>query len=172
MRLTKQSKRRRVIRSLRYPGYFHLSSAEGWLELGNQTEALGELDHISAAQRVHPDVLYVRWRIFASLNRWRRCLVIARALSERAKDDVRGWIALARSFRGEEELQKAYSVAITQASRFPESWQLLYDAASYACLLGKREQAVEYLGLAMAAGDLHFIRRKARKDPDFDRLWH
>ena len=44
----------------------HLTAAQGWLELGNHEEAFEELEQIDAPLRGHPDVLEVRWGIYAS----------------------------------------------------------------------------------------------------------
>jgi len=44
----------------------HLLAAQGWVELGNHIEADSELDKIVNEYRVHPDVLEVRWAIYAS----------------------------------------------------------------------------------------------------------
>jgi hypothetical protein len=46
--------------------HHHLQAAQGWLELGNHTEANEELERITPLNRAHPDVLQVRWRIYAA----------------------------------------------------------------------------------------------------------
>ena len=61
----------------------HLHAAEGWLELGNLLEANEELDKITPALRAHPDVLAVRYNVFARGNKWDGCLAIAEALADR-----------------------------------------------------------------------------------------
>ena len=48
----------------------HLTAAQGWLELGNHEEAFEELEQIDAPLRGHPDVLEVRWDIYASIEKW------------------------------------------------------------------------------------------------------
>ncbi len=48
----------------------HTEAASGWLELGNLTEAMSELDNIAPLQRAHPSVLDIRWRIYAKAGRW------------------------------------------------------------------------------------------------------
>jgi hypothetical protein len=66
---------------------------------------------------------------------------------------------------------KAYKIAIAKADTFPNSWPLLYELARYACLLGKRRQAAQYLRRAMAAGGKKAIKLKALEDPDLGALW-
>jgi uncharacterized protein HemY len=58
----------------------HLRAAEGWLELGNPHEASEELENIAPRLRVHPDVLEIRWRIYAAAERWDACLDLAVAV--------------------------------------------------------------------------------------------
>ena len=43
----------------------HLRAAEGWLELGNHLEATAELEEIAPTLRGQPQVLEVRWQIYA-----------------------------------------------------------------------------------------------------------
>jgi hypothetical protein len=157
-------------RSLRYPDAFHLSAAEGWLALGSPEEARVELNRIAPALRLHPDVLYVRWQLFARLHDWNRCVAIARALCEHTPQDSRGWIALARSFREKGQFERSYRAAAVRVARFPASWQILYETACYACLTGRRKQAEQYLALAEAIGDAKTIKRWALNDPDLEDL--
>jgi hypothetical protein len=58
----------------------HLTAAQGWLELGNHEEAFEELEQIDAPLRGHPDVLEVRWGIYASIEKWEYCLEIGGAM--------------------------------------------------------------------------------------------
>ena len=58
----------------------HLEAAQGWLELGNHEEANEELELIDAPLRSHPDVLEVRWGIYAKVKDWEACLHIAKAM--------------------------------------------------------------------------------------------
>jgi hypothetical protein len=43
----------------------------------------------------------------------------------------------------------------------PMSWHLLYDTGSYACVLGKRNEAEQRIQLAMTVGDANAIRLRA-----------
>jgi hypothetical protein len=50
--------------ALQPPDTIHLQAATGWVGLGDHA-AYDELELISAANRAHPDVLQLRWRIYA-----------------------------------------------------------------------------------------------------------
>jgi hypothetical protein len=171
MHTTQRGRRKKHTQLLRYPSAFHLSGAEGWLELGNATEALAELERISPSQRLHPDVRYMHWRIFASQHLWNRCLSISRNLVAAQPEKPRGWIALARSFRHTGMTGKAYLTATARLGKFPGCWELYYDTACYACLLGKLDKAADCLRLAINLGNAKVIRRQALHDPDFAKLW-
>jgi hypothetical protein len=48
--------------ALQPPATIHFQAATGWVGLGDHA-AYDELELISAANRAHPDVLQLRWRI-------------------------------------------------------------------------------------------------------------
>jgi hypothetical protein len=56
------------VKPLEPPDGFHLLAAHGWLELGNHAEANEELEKIAPELRARPDVLKVRWEIYAAEN--------------------------------------------------------------------------------------------------------
>jgi tetratricopeptide (TPR) repeat protein len=162
---------RAPVHSLGYPDLFYFRAAEGWFELGQLNEALEELDGITSRQRSHGDVLYLRWRIFVALKKWDRCLVISRALTAGYPDEVRSWIVLAETYYLLGEVEKAFRIASVNAAEFPESWHLLYDAACYACLIGKFQEAQQYFNLAMQMGDAKSIRQQTLDNPNLEPLW-
>lgn len=161
----------RSCRTLDYPDIFYFEAAEGWLMLGNIEEAERELDSISEPLKAHWEVLHLRWRIHASVSQWTHCLVFARALTQQHPCSARSWIALAETFYAMGEVEKAYKIAAANTADFPESWNLLYDAACYACLIGKFDEAKAFFRLAMRVGDAKRIRSKAAQDPNLKALW-
>jgi hypothetical protein len=165
------TKQKRQLQSLPFPDLLFVRAAEGWLELGNPHEATQELVQIRPRFRAHPDVLLVRWHIFACTSQWDKCLVLARALAEGAPHDARSWIALAETFFKRGDITRAYATAVANTVDFPESCHLLYDTARYACQLGKRDEAEQYLRLAMAVGNAREIKHQAMRDPHLAGLW-
>jgi len=107
------------IKPLEPPDSFHLSGAIGWLELGNHVEANDCLEEISPSLRVHPDVLSVRWQIYAKDNKWEACADIARAITNFAPSKPEGWIHLAYSLRRSKTggLQAAWEALLPLAER-------------------------------------------------------
>jgi hypothetical protein len=153
------------------PDAHYLRAAEGWLELSNPQEATAELDRIGRKYQGHPDVLSLRWQVHQRNSQWDACLVVARAQTESAPKDPRGWIALAQTFYYRKLFQNAYDIAVSKITAFPSHWPLYYDAACYACLTGRMDQARQFFQLAMVCGDAAEVRLRALADPDLRALW-
>jgi hypothetical protein len=69
------------VNELTPPDSHYLLAAQGWLELGDHLEADKELDEITPELRVHPDVLEIRWQIYAKEKKWLACLDIGLRVS-------------------------------------------------------------------------------------------
>ena len=78
---------------LDFPDIHFLNAASGWVELGRTPEARTELSKITRALTGHPDVLEVRWQIYAQEKRWESALQVARAVIDLAPDRCSGWIS-------------------------------------------------------------------------------
>ena len=69
------------VNELTPPDSHYLLAAQGWLELGDHLEADKELDEITPELRVHPDVLEIRWQIYAKEKQLLACLDIGLRVS-------------------------------------------------------------------------------------------
>jgi len=147
-----------------------LRAAEGWLDLGNATEALAELDSLSAEVLGHPDVLNVRWQICRKAKQWETCYQVATRFTQVAPNDPRAWTSLAQTLYHTARVPEAYDLATSKITKFPKYWPLYYDAACYACLTGRLQQARQFLQLASALGDESEVKQLAAHDPDLDAL--
>jgi tetratricopeptide (TPR) repeat protein len=142
------------VRGLGYPAFFQYQAAEGWFELGDLDEAIKELGRMSARARARPEVLRLRWRILVRREQWNRCLALAKRLVRRFPEDPLSWVALAETFYLRRDVETAYRIASDMVAQFPQSWNLLYDAACYACLIGRFDQAKRFFQLALiVSGD-------------------
>ena len=152
------------------PEQHRLRAAEGWLELSNPREALAELESISPEWCGHSDVLNMRSQIARTAKEWETCFEVARKFSQSAPQDPRAWTSLAQTFYHASRLQEAYNLAVSKITSFPKYWPLYYDAACYACLTGRLNQARQFLQLATALGDEDEIKSLASHDPDLEAL--
>ncbi len=151
-----------------------LNAAEGWLELGNHIEAMAELDKITPAASSHPEVLEVRYEIFARAKHWEACADIAGAILKSAPESLFGWIRrsfalheLNRSIEALERLQPA-------VDHFPDEIVVRYNLACYECVLGNMGQAKQRLAetfkLARKQKCYDAWRLQALEDPDLQSL--
>src|SRR5262245_15001780 len=106
----------------------HLREAQGWLELGNHREANESLEHIAPQHRSHPDVLEVRWEIYAAAKKWDACIDIAEAIIRLGPGRPQAWIhrfalhALGRT-------QEAFDKLLPVVNKFRKVWTIPYNLA-------------------------------------------
>lgn len=151
-----------------------LSAAEGWLELGNLTEANREWDRLSAEARRHPAALEVRWQLMARIGDWDEAVQVAESLVNRVPDVSVGWLhrayALRRATYG--GLEQAWQSLHPAADRFPEEEIIAYNLACYATQLGRMDDGWEwYLRASQISSDARRTRRMALLDDDLKPLW-
>lgn len=156
------------------PDIHYLRAAIGWIELGNYTEANVELENISPELRSHPDVLEVRFELYAKGKKWDACREVAAALLKQAPERGSAWLHLAYATRRATGggLQAAYEILSPAAGKFPQVPTISYNLACYTCQLGKLEEARHWLEKAYAAaGDRKQIKMMALEDEDLEPLW-
>ena len=155
---------------LQYPDPMHLNAAAGWSQLGDYDSANDELEKIRAEWRGHPDVLDLRWLIYAHHEQWDACLDIASAIVKMASDRVWGWIhkayALRRATGG--GIEKAKPVLLEAAKLFPDDDMIQYNLACYCAQL---DAAKEHLDKSYELGDAKQIKLIALDDEDLKPLW-
>ena len=141
--------------------------------LGNFIEAHAELDNITPLFRVHPDVLVVRWMLYAKAEKWEGAFEIARTLADQVPDNSFGWIHQAYALRRMKggSVKAAWDALLPAADKFPKEPTIAFNLACYACQLGKLQEAREWLRKAMDLGDENEIKTRALDDPDLEPLW-
>jgi len=148
----------------------HLRAAEGWLELGDPGEANQELGQIRRELRIHPDVLELRWEVYATAKKWVRCIDLANALIRAVPERSSGYLKLSRALHAMGETEDALENLLTVVNDFPDDAAMAYDLACYACVLGDIEEAIESLNKALDLGG-DPIKRRALEEPDLQPLW-
>ena len=157
--------------TIKPPDSHHLSAAVGWLELGNSSEALNDLDRISSSKQVHPEVLEVRWAIYAKAHDWEKCVEVAKDLTRTAPKKALGWIHLSFALHELKQTRDAHTNLTAVLDRFPNDWLMRYNLACYACQLGEMQEAGRWLAGAMLKGKAKQIKRMAQDDPDLQPLF-
>jgi tetratricopeptide (TPR) repeat protein len=151
---------------LDFPDRHHAQAAEGWLELGDSAEAARELRHLSKVASSHPDVLELRWRLYASQGAWDAALDVARAVTNVAPERPSGWIHQSYSLHELERTEEAWDLLRPVAEKFPMESIIPYNLACYACRLGELQRARDWLQRALRLFEKSEFKRMALGDPD------
>jgi len=161
------------VKPLDSPDIHHLRAAEGWFELGDEAEALQELENISPGEKNHPAVLELRFQISANKREWDVCRDIAGMITKQLPDFAGGWLHLAYAARratGGSE-QAAFDILEPISRKFPEEPTIPYNLACYVCQIGKLPEARKWLKQAFALGDMKTMKLMAMNDSDLKPLW-
>jgi predicted Zn-dependent protease len=163
-----------MIQPLEAPDALHLQAAEGWIGLGNYADANDELEQIAAANRAHPDVLQLRWRIYADARKWDACLDIATALTTMTPERRFGWIHRAHALDKLGRTLEAKDLLTSVVNDFEVNSTMPYHLAQYCARLGQIDQAKQWLGKALLAADgfeaVNRLRKMALEDRNLEPL--
>ncbi len=155
----------------------HLRAASGWLGLRNVKEALAELEQISSAGKMQPEILELRWSVYSKIGKWEICAEIAALLLEAAPYRPFAWLQRAHALRclPEKGAQAAFEALFPALRNFPEEYIIPFNLACYASQLGRFDDANKYLSvalkLAIAQGEGEYFTKVAQKEPDLEPLW-
>jgi tetratricopeptide (TPR) repeat protein len=152
------------------PDSHHLKAAIGWLELGNHLEANEEFENITPQMRVHPDVLDIRWEIYAKERKWEPCVDIASAVVKLDPYRPSGWIRRSFALHELKRTEEAFDNLLPAAERFSDLWTIPYNLACYCSQLQRLDEAQTWFKKAMAI-DPEVVKRIALDDPDLSPLW-
>ena len=128
------------------------------------------MELIDAPLRSHPDVLEVRWGIYAKVKDWEACLHIAKAMVKLDSRRFTGWINRSFALHELKRTQEACDQLHEGLYRFRDESLIWYNLACYACVLGKKSEARKKLEKAIDIGG-DAVKTRALDDPDFEGLW-
>jgi tetratricopeptide (TPR) repeat protein len=155
---------------LGHPDSHHLAAVQGWLALGNHLEADKELDEISPEMLTHPDVLEIRWQIYAKEKRWPACEEIGQAIIEADPNRASGWLNQAMALRQQGKFKDAYANLYVVFDDFPENWRVPFELARYSSLLGEFYEAKEWFKKAIGINE-KLVQKLGIDDPDLKPMW-
>ncbi len=155
------------------PDAHYLSSAVGWLGLGNCHEAGQELEKIQAELQTHPDVLSVRFEILGKEGKWAEAAKIAQALRKADPKESQWCLKLAYATRrmADGGLASARQILTAGHKQFPKEPIIAFNLACYECQLGEKASALDWLKKAFVIGDQRSLKRMALADTDLEPLW-
>ena len=150
----------------------HIHAAEGWLGLGNPTEAFAELEKLSPASREHPAAVIVRCSVHYAAKTWPKVLELADSLTRIAPEDPYGWLNRSHALHFMGRTQEAWDALLPAAPKFKKLYAIPYDLACYAAVLGDLATAREWLAKAMRISkEPDKLKEHAQEDPDLKDLW-
>lgn len=151
------------------PDSYYFSAACGWLELGLPQEAERELQLLPPAQRRHPQVLRLEWRLAARRKQWNRCAEVAHSLTQIAPDDRFGWVHLAYSLHQLGRTAQARELLFQALDMFEPNATMALYLSCFACCLGHAEESQEWLArafeLAPQPQDRERLKESALTEP-------
>ena len=148
----------------------HLTAAQGWLELGNHEEAFEELEQIDAPLRGHPDVLEVRWGIYASIEKWDYCLEIGSAMVRLGPARFTGWINRSFALHCLKRTKEAYEQLKEGVKASRRGGTHLVQPRLLRLCVGQEVRGEEESGEAIDMGG-DTVKMRALDDPDLEGLW-
>ena len=161
------------MQSLERSDDFHLSAAQGWLELGDHLAADEELENITPSLRTHPDVLEMRWAIYKVAKNFAACEDIGRALVVLAPERPVAWRHRSAAIHFRNRSNEAYDLLAPALSLFPKDWPVHYDMACYAVVTGRMDEGrlLFSKALELSGGEAVKVKKAALYDPDLAALW-
>ena len=151
------------------------ASEDGWIDLGNHVEANTELEQVAPANRAHPDLLQVRWRVYAKAGNWDACLDIATALAQMTPRHRFGWVHRAISL---DRLQRPAEAKELLLSAIEKLGPCSTFACHLACVCARLGQLVEAkrwvkeaIDLAQDKATLDRLRLQVLDEPALEEFW-
>ena len=162
-----------MVEPIEPPASHYLLAAQGWTELGNYPEAEAELRQIPTALRAHPQVLTVRYEIYAKTARWELAAEVAGILVESFADQAGTWVSLAYATRRKPGggIPQARDILTRALALFPTEAMIMYNLACYDCQLGDKHTALAWLQQACTHAGKQEIQQMALADADLKSLW-
>ena len=135
-------------------------------------EARHELRGIRPENRRHPEVLQVRWRIYAAAHKWRACLSAAQALVIAAPESPFGWVHRSFALHEMHRTREAFELLLPAAQQFSKDFIIPYNLACYACQLGRLDEAWAWYQRARGLTEAEIVEAMALEDKDLQPIWN
>src|SRR5882672_11353419 len=114
----------------------HLDAAHGWLGLGSHLDATEELECITPVFRIHPQVLRIRYEVYAVAKNWQGAADIALEICRLQPDSPFGFIHCAFALHELKRTLEALNILLPISTAFPDESTIPYNLACYTCQLG------------------------------------
>lgn len=143
---------------------WHLSHAQGYLELGMLKQAAAELEKVPAEAQVAYEYIALRAALLQEQQAWKPLSRVAEHLVRLKPEEPSGWVIWAYATRRGENLPAATKILEQAELLHPTSATIKFNLGCYACQRGGLAAAQLYIDQAIAL-DKSF-RALALSDPD------
>jgi predicted Zn-dependent protease len=158
------------VKALPVSDQYHVEAAKGWVLLHDRTEAHLELDQVNRNSRQHPEVLEMRWYLYAEDQNWVEALKLGRKLHKKHPQRLFGWLAHAHSLlkcKGDPERARKL---LRPAAELFEGPQVPFGLACYSSLAGKLKEGRKWLARALEKSGSEQIEDFFAAQPDLEAL--
>ena len=146
----------------------HVLASKGYLELGMSREAAQALEHISAEDKRHKEVLYTRVVVNLAARNWDMAVTVAADLVKAEPKDPIPWLLLAYVVSHVGNIEQVETVLLKARAWLPRDPLILFKLASCATATGRIDEAKLHLGHAI---DLDENLQRLALDEDLRLLW-
>jgi len=146
-----------------------LTRAEGYLELAMYEDAESELAALSAAERMHPEAVFIRLNILLVRRQWAEAAALAGLMADKDPHNAHWWVQCAYATRRAESLEAAEKILLRAAGIHAGDAIVWFNLACYACVTGRLDEARQRLAKACAVDE--GCHELARADEDLRALW-
>lgn len=146
-----------------------VTNAEGYLGLGMAEQADEVLNDLGSEDLLRPEVLRLRFEIYAALGKWEAADAVATYLVERHPTDPEHWLAMAAAARhtiGRAEAEAVLRRAVVTHTKHGGIW---YALAGCASLAGRIDDALSMLQQALRLDPR--LRVKVLEDAAMRPIW-
>lgn len=155
----------------------HLRACQGWLELGEYSEALRELNRVPRSMAGHFEILRLRYQIYSALGQWDWAYLVSETAVQLWSSMSESWLWRAHAARclPSGGLERARELLQPAVERFPEDALIPLNLALFESQLGHVVEAREWLHVAGERGKrqgiLTQITSFIASDPALAKLW-
>jgi len=146
-------------------------AALGWLELGNPTEALAELERIDPELQSEPAAQAARLECLMAAKAWDEAAALAELLCAQCPEESGLWLHFAYAARRRTggTLEQAHEILAPMRALFPNEWLIAYNLACYLCQMNRLDEADAMLAEARTMSG-EKVEQLAADDEDLEPL--
>ena len=147
----------------------HVEIARGYFELGMIEDAFEELENLGEEAADMMEVIRLKADMLIEQKLWNDAFQMSQRLCESEPRGVQGYIHAAYCLHEMKRTSDACDLLLAGPPHLRDEPVWLYNLGCYLAVLGKNEEASEYLEQSFEIDGS--LRERAKTDPDLEPLW-